>query len=296
MEAIDVIIPTFNRPEYCKVMLESLYSVAHGTRIRPIIVDNGSRKKTREMLLSWKMSYATLTDEVKKIVADPELVLLDSNKGYAGAMNEGIRRSNPLAKYLILMHNDCIPFPGWAGEMEACFQQADEDVAVYIPRTNYANENGICVQDFRSKFSAIKPPNKERISSEDIVKVIDDVHPDRVETIQQLRGLTALRTIYSPEISSFCMMVRAEMFRKYGFFDEDFWPRMWEDKYWFQPLERDGWICMIANYSYVFHFGNITSDGPGFSFPDIAMAMEAKYKQKCLERDAKLSTVSRNAV
>jgi hypothetical protein len=70
------------------------------------------------------------------------------------------------------------------------------------------------------------------------------------------------------------------MFINFGNFDEDFWPRTYEDKFWFFKIQREGFCCQGCSYSYVHHFGNITSDGPGFCFPDMAKRNEEKYKEK----------------
>lgn len=282
---IDVIIPFFNRPEYTKVLLDSLYSTDHGAQIRPVIVDNGSRRTSKDIVIEWRAAYAGLAEDVKKQVAEPKCYELDSNKGFAGAVNAALTEP-PSGEFVVIMHNDCVPMAGWAGEMLACFEQADEETAVLIPRTNYANEHGPCIPDLRTKFEAIKPPNKNRLTPEQVLEVVNSFYPDKKALVQSLKE-TKFRTIYCPEIASFCMMTRSSTIAKYGKFCEDFWPRGWEDKFWFRPLERDGYVCMVACHAFVHHFGNITSDGPGFSFPDSMKLNEERYKAKCLELDKK---------
>lgn len=281
---IDVIIPFFNRPEYTKTVLDSLYRTDHGVPISPILVDNGSRKKTKDTVFQWKAVYADLPEDIRQKVAEPRIVSLTENKGFSGALNAGISAYES-SEFVVIMHNDCIPFDGWAKEMLDCFTESDEDVAIVVPRTCYANEHSPCIPDLRKKFEAIKPSNKERVTSEEIEKLISEMYPDKKALLESLRGTSQLQMTYSPEISSFCMMTRSSHFSKYGKFDEDFWPRGFEDKFWFRAMERDGFVCMISNRAYVHHMGNITSDGPGFSYPDVMKLNDEKFRAKCLEKD-----------
>ena len=271
-QAYDLVIPVFNRLEYTQACLSSLLKTDSGTLLRPIIVDNGSRRRTRGYLDQW-------IEEAKACpyLRDPILVSHTHNLGFAAAVNAAVRQS-PEGKYAFLMHNDCVPFNGWAGEMLDClkFHEAD-DAIVVVPRTSYANETGPCVIDIRHKFEVMKPSNKETVRDEDIRELLVRLYPDRNGFLSDLK--TSQRTTYVPEIASFCMVVSKPLLVERPF-DEDFWPRFFEDKFWFLPYERQGCICMISNWSYVHHFGNITTDGPGFSMPDLFELNMAKFKEK----------------
>lgn len=271
---IDVIIPVFNRPEYTKFTLDNLSSTDHGIEITPIIVDNGSRKKTKEIISTWAASFPNAI-----------VVTSDQNKGFAAALNMGLS-AKPSSEHVVIMHNDVIPFPGCFKEMHEVMVASEEDVAVVIPRTNYANEGSPCIPEVRKMFETFKPNNKDRLEPEALTALMEQIYPEGKEAfLKKLRDQAQMRTSFSPEISSFCMMVKSAMFNSYGKFDEDFWPRGYEDKFWFRAMERDGYVCMIANWCLASHFGNITSDGPGFSQPDVMKVNEDKYKAKCLEKD-----------
>lgn len=279
MDRIDVIIPVFNRPEYTKVCLDALARVDSGVELRPIIVDNGSRRKTREVLKEWAEKNAALK---------PEVMTLERNMGLSGAVNAAIEKLAP-AGNVILMHNDCVPFPKWAEEMNKVLSTADEDVAVVMPRTSYANEGTPCIKDVRDRFQAIKPGNKDRIEPGDISDIIEKTFPEGIVHFLDSIKATEPSSVYSMEVASFCMMTRAKHLAT-GF-DTDFWPRGYEDKWWFRRYEREGYISVVATRAFVFHFGNITSDGPGFSFPDIMKINEEKYRAKCMEQDKAMMSV-----
>lgn len=280
---IPVIIVVFNRPEYTQVCLDALYKVDHGCIIRPIIVDNGSRNRTMTMLQEWVDRWQE-TPECHGFVSRPTILRMDKNRGFAAGLNLGIaeaRKSDP--PFFIVLHNDTVVFPGWAGEMFACMSEADEEVAVIVPRTNYANEHSMCIKEVRERFEKIKPDNKMRILPEEIVDLVERTYPEGVRAFLEEVRKEPLRTSYSPEVACFCMMVRTRVFEENPGFDEDFFPRGYEDKFWFITLERSGFVTQIANHAFVHHFCNITSDGAGFSMPREMAILKQKFEEKVLE-------------
>jgi GT2 family glycosyltransferase len=141
----------------------------------------------------------------------------------------------------------------------------------------------------RTRFEAIKPGNKNRMEPAEILDIVArTLHEGRASFLDSLRAFP-IRTSYATEVASFCMLVKPGVFQEYGGFDEDFFPRGYEDKWWFLRQERDGRVCMVANRAFVFHFGNISSDGPGFFFPDVMKANEALFASKRVAMDLKLS-------
>lgn len=281
---IDVIIPYMNRPEYTEVLLENLYSIDHGIQIAPILVDNASRKRSKDLVADFIARYASLSEDTKKRIAEPRLVQLGINKGFSGAVNAGLANSS--SEYVVIMHNDCIPFPGWAGEMHACFNEIEDDVGVVIPRTTYDYSHGSCLSECRKAFESIKPPNKDRLSSREVAAVVDAVIPDKVAFMDELRK-SQFRSSYFPDFASYCFMTKSSMFKEYGLFDEEFWPRYWEDKFWWCKAEREGWAAFVANRAFVFHFGAVTADGPGFNGPDSFKANEERFRRKRIALDTR---------
>ena len=58
--------------------------------------------------------------------------------------------------------------------MVSCFEYGDEETAVVLPRTNYANEHGVCIQDIRKKFDAVL----DNADIEAAIKIhLEDVRP-----------------------------------------------------------------------------------------------------------------------
>lgn len=267
---IDVIVPIHNRPDYTTFFLRALSSTDPGTPIRPVIVDNGSDSEIRGVLSRWASLSSPFLGQTL-ILNSP------SNRGFAGGVNLALR-SRPLSPFVIIMHNDTRPFPGWAAELKACITGAPDKVAAVMPRTSYANETSMCHLDIRFEFEAIKPPNKDRMTSRKIQALMDRLYVGGHKEILEEARADLPRTFYCPEVASFCMITSRKLLGK-GF-DEDFFPRGYEDKLWFAKLERQGFWCEVANWAYVHHFGNITSDGPGFTFPAVYEKNEKLFSEK----------------
>lgn len=283
--AIDVIIPVFNRPDYTKACLDSVYDTDHGVQIAPIVVDNGSRRRTAELIKEWAERHVALPEAKKAVVAAPRVLTMEKNLGFAGAINAALDAFPPEGS-VVFLHNDTIVFPGWAVEMLACLDDSSDEIAVVVPRTSYANETGPCIPEIRQKFQAMKPNNKSRLEPEEIFSLIGKLYPEGKDSfVESLREQARLPSAYLPEISCFCMMTKARFLNEFGKFDPDFWPRGFEDKFWARSFERKGYVCVVANRAYVHHWGNATSDGPGFSFPDVMKVNGEKYHEKCLKSD-----------
>jgi GT2 family glycosyltransferase len=283
---IDVVVPIFNRPDYTETFLTAMTETKHGAKLRLILVDNASRKRTSGMLTDHVNKMPLEAEDIEGI----EYIKLDKNAGFPGGINAGMQLVE--TPFSCIMHNDVIPFPGWAGTLEAHLSNAEEEVAAVMPLTTYANEWSVCVREKREELEKIKPSNKDRMTKEEIDEIVKKVFPEGKEEFLSWLRSEYSEAMYCPEISSFCLMIRSELFSKYGGFCEEFWPRGFEDKLWLTAAQRDGFVCEISAWAFVHHFGNITSDGPGFSFPDIAERNQklfgVKYEELDLEEKSKL--------
>ena len=86
---ISVVIPSYNGIQYIAVCLNSLRDQLRKPD-EVILVDDGSTDGTASLVES---SYP-----------EAQLVKLDSNRGFAAAVNEGIRRCS--GNYIALLNND----------------------------------------------------------------------------------------------------------------------------------------------------------------------------------------------
>lgn len=94
MPTVSAIIPTWNRADLLKSILTNL-----SAQTRPpdqiIVVDNGSNDATPLVAREWPV----------------DLVVFPENRGFAVAVNEGIKRSN--GDWLLIVNNDVVLEPDW---------------------------------------------------------------------------------------------------------------------------------------------------------------------------------------
>lgn len=58
----------------------------------------------------------------------------------------------------------------------------------------------------------------------------------------------------SPIAHGFCMMIRREVIREYGLFDEVYGKGYGEENDFCMRIRREGWLCAVSNKSYVYHY------------------------------------------
>lgn len=112
---ISVVMPTYNRPAYLAMAIESVLSQTY-KNFEFIIVDNGSNAPTRHIL----KNFARLDSRIR-------LVFLPQNKGISYARNLG----NDLArgKYIVVMDSDDYSVP-FRLEAQLDFMEKNKNVAL----------------------------------------------------------------------------------------------------------------------------------------------------------------------
>jgi GT2 family glycosyltransferase len=120
-----IIIPNWNGRHFLAACLEAL---AKQTRsdFEVIVVDNGSADGSVELLES-RFPHV-------KVVSLPE------NRGFAAAMNVGIRRA--AGRYVAFLNNDTEPEPEWLEELIACLERHSRAAAA-TSKMVFADDTGV---------------------------------------------------------------------------------------------------------------------------------------------------------
>lgn len=115
-ERISAVIPTWNRADLLQSILSNLYS-----QTRPpdqiIVVDNGSTDATPLIAREWVARNSDL-----------DLILFTENRGFAVAVNEGIKRA--AGDWLLIVNNDVVLEPEWLERLIASATAENASFAV----------------------------------------------------------------------------------------------------------------------------------------------------------------------
>lgn len=108
-----VVIPNWNGRELLDRCLASLRAQTRSD-FEVVVVDNGSDDDS--------------VDFVRESYPGVSIVSLDANRGFARAVNEGLRRFS--GEYVALLNNDVVVEPAWLAELIACAERHPRAAAV----------------------------------------------------------------------------------------------------------------------------------------------------------------------
>lgn len=274
MAKVSIVIPVFNQPALTKSCLAAIKESTDRDQYELIVVDNASIASTKKFL-----------EEQRDNNEVDHLIVNEKNLGCAAALNQGIQAFT--TDYLIFLHNDCIVSKQWLQQILKLEEEFEEEMAVLLPMTNYANEQTpIIDKEIRKKWEGsegiqgIKPPTKGvKLNQEVIETQMNRLYEKNLNDFAEQID-TSYPLQYSPEISSYCQFFFRHALEDIGPFSDDFIYRGYEDKEWFSRAQKKGYECWLVKNSYVHHYGNMTSDGPGFEFPKLMQHNKQIFDEK----------------
>lgn len=184
-----------------------------------IIVDNASSDGTADYLKTFSAQHLHV-----------HIQLNDSNKGYAGGNNDGIRLAK--GQYIILLNNDTLVPSGWLDRLVKLFDH-ELSVGLIGPVTNSAGN------EQRIELAGLNEQNYEAISSAHIEG-------------QQGRWFT------TEKLGFFCVAMRHEVLNKVGYLDENFGIGMFEDDDYCIRAKNAGFTLGVAEDCFVYHKGSVS--------------------------------------
>jgi len=134
-----IIILNYQGEKMIEATLESLAKLTYPKdKYEVIVVDNNSRDNSKQVIENFKKNPLTSN---QKLVT----LYLNSNLGFAGGNNEGIKIAK--GKYVVLLNNDCIVDPNWLTELVRVAEKNEKIGAVgskvYLQQTNKIQNAGI---------------------------------------------------------------------------------------------------------------------------------------------------------
>ena len=89
-----------------------------------------------------------------------------------------------------------------------------------------------------------------------------------------------LEAIEFERITGFCMLIPRKVFQEIGYFDERFGKGNFEDDdYCFRAIYK-GYKLLIANDSFIFHFGSVSFSGESVDWQKLMQENQKKFEEK----------------
>lgn len=189
MEQVTVIIPNYNGIRFLEVCLDSLKRQNY-TDFKTVVIDNASVDGSQEF--------------IRDNYPEVEIVQMDKNYGFTGAVNEGIKRTT--TPYLILLNNDTEVEPDFVGALYDAIEKDDVIFSVSSKMINYYDRDvmddagdlytvvgwqaqrgtGLDIEDYDKDcevFTACAGAAIYRRDAFDIIGLFDDMHFAYLEDI-----------------------------------------------------------------------------------------------------------------
>jgi GT2 family glycosyltransferase len=157
---------------------------------------------------------------LESLQGDDSILLIrnETNLGFLKAANQGMRVSD--APYVCVLNNDAITTAGWLGEMIAVAESSPA-IGLVNPSSNTMGQKpdrGVDIDEFAADIKS-EPGSWEEIGS----------------------------------AIGFCMLIKRELIKKIGVFDEIYGMGNFEDTDYSRRAIKEGYICVRACSSYVYH-------------------------------------------
>ncbi len=220
--AVDIIICVHNALQDLQRCLASVLQHT-GQPYSLIVVDDGSDLPTRDYLAEFARTEGAA------------LLRNEQAQGYTRAANQGLRRSS--ADYVVLLNSDTVVTAGWLDRLVSC-AESDPRTGLVGPLSNTASWQSIPEIEALGDWASNPLPAGM--------------------TIEEVGRLVALYSgrLYPtvPFLNGFCLLIRREVIREIGYFDEENFGAGYGEENDFELRARKaGWQLAVADDTYIYH-------------------------------------------
>jgi GT2 family glycosyltransferase len=220
---VSVIVLTYNNLPLTQACLKSLAESDY-PNLELIVVDNHSTDGSPEWLRKWAEGRP-----------DTRLVLNDTNTGFAGGNNIGLRVAT--GEYLVILNNDTYVTRGWIRTLLAHFKR-DPKLGLLGPVTNNIGNEAKIEIEYGSMEEMATRSQRYTLA-----------HPG---------NSVRLRTA-----AFFCVMMRRAVLDDVGELCEEYARGFFEDDDYCRRVERAGWTIECADDVFVHHHLSASFDALG---------------------------------
>lgn len=228
---LSVVIVNWNSGSYLERLLTSLSPFADEVTI--LVVDNASQDSSPACVEKW---------------AQARLIRWDSNRGFAAAANEGIRRAE--SSYVLLVNPDVSVYPDG---VRLLLQKLEEDPGAGLAAGYLEDEQHKLQKSFQLRpFPTVSGVISDAIFLDELLAPFKtmSVHADGPDGQD-------CRTIEEQPAAAFWLL-RRSVWEELGGFDEDFAPAWFEDVDFCLRLKEQGWRILFCSRVVGQHQGGIS--------------------------------------
>lgn len=217
---VAVVVPSWNSAALLPALLDSLRDESIGIEL--LVVDNGSRDETRDLLRDRGVEHIALPDNV----------------GFAAAMNRGVAATS--APFVLGLNADTVVEHGAVGVLTAALA-SDQSLGGVQPRILQIDRG------------ATHDPSTARLYSAGMALTADGRAFETGAGERQAEGLVHRREIFG--VCGAACLLRRELFSELGGYDESFFA-FYEDVDLNVRARIAGWRFAYVPEAIVWHLGN----------------------------------------
>ncbi len=238
---VSIVMPVYNAAAFTKNCIEQIYKSHNELLFEVIVIDNHSSDETEKLLKT-----------EQKIRPDFRFYRMQSNLGFAGAVNYGFRQAK--GNYIVILNNDTLVTPGWIDRLTEPFT-SDEMIGIVSPVTNYVGEGPQI------------DPNATQILPSDI-----ETYADKIKNRDYIYE--------SNRLVFFCVAIKKEVLDIVGDLDIGYEKGNYEDDDYCMRTIIAGFQLAIARSAFVYHFGTITFKKNRISHNEFMERNRKRFYQK----------------
>lgn len=161
---------------------------------------------------------------------DIKVIINSENAGFPVGCNQGIKAAK--GNNILLLNNDTIVTPNWLTNLAKCLYSASDIGAVGAVTNSCSNFQNIPC-DYSSLEEMIR-----------FARQVNHSNPDLWEDRARLVG--------------YCMLIKAEIIKEIGLFDEVFSPGNYEDDDYCLRIRKAGYRLVLCRDTFIHHFGSVS--------------------------------------
>jgi GT2 family glycosyltransferase len=248
---VDIVVAYHGQYEKLTALLDSIFRFTRSNYYRVCIIDDASPNADFSARLK---RNAIKNAELRRVENNIDVVRLDQQRGFAGALKVGYE--NTTSPYICFINSDCkVEDVNWLRGMgESLLSMKEQDVRMVAPVTNNAVGG----------------------------------HPEQ-EGDKKARSLDHFILPGNEHLSLYCVLCHRELFNRCGGFLKEYPFGGYEDMEFAARMQHSGFKQAVCKSTWIYHEGGATIKSLWRQRPDLQAVMQKDNRQRYIDDLRKLS-------